>query len=155
MRNSTGLPFWKLILCGSMLLLSGVLSAKTLHVALSGAAASNCTSTQPCRQIRRALQLVNAGDTVEIADGHYLGFTMDQISGTASQPITIRATGSNAIILPTTDRSIFENRDTIFLTFSHYIVIDGLKTFNAPRSGMRVNTSHNIFAGNLAVAFND
>ena len=124
------------------------LYAKNLYVSPSGTQNSSCSSAQPCRQIRSALALVNPGDTVLVANGNYLGFTMRSTSGTASQPITIQAAGNNAVILPTTDRPNFENRDNIFITFSNYVVIDGLNTFNAPRSGMRVDTSHNVTVRN-------
>ena len=40
---------------------------------------------------------------------------MEEISGTASQPITIRATGENVVVNKTTDRS--DNRDTIKIYF--------------------------------------
>ena len=83
----------------------------------------------PFREIRRALVGINAGDTVLVADGQYKGFDVSSLTGSAANPITIKAQGSNAIINVTNDRP--DNRDTIFVTFSTYIVIDGLHSSNA------------------------
>ncbi len=117
-------------------------TAAELYVSSSGSDATSCTQAQPCREIRRALTLVHAGDYINVADGSYKGFTVSNLNGTAQARITIRAQGSDARILPTTDRSSAENRDNIYLTFSNFIVIDGFRTSNAPRAGMRIDASH-------------
>ena len=44
--------------------------------------------------------------------------------------------------MPTTDRS--DNRDTIFVTYSSYIVIDGLRSFSATRASVRVDESPSV-----------
>src|SRR5262245_38132483 len=96
--------------------------AATYYVSPSGSSSNNGSQASPWRQIRDALSHVVAGDTVLVADGSYLGFTMSGINGTLAAPITIKATGLNAVVTVTTDRS--DNRDTIFITFSSNIVID-------------------------------
>jgi hypothetical protein len=67
---------------------------------------------------------------------------MSSVNGTSAKPITIKATGSNANFTVTTDRS--DNRDTIFVTFCSYIVLDGLNAASANRSGVRIDSSPNI-----------
>ncbi|MGC4043208.1 MAG: right-handed parallel beta-helix repeat-containing protein [Armatimonas sp.] len=117
-------------------------AGRTFYVAANGNDASSGTQTSPFRQIRKAVSVAIAGDTVLVADGSYLGFDVRNLSGTAAAPITIRATGSNAVVVPTTDRR--DNRDTIFITYSSYIVIDGLRSFNANRAAVRVDNSPRI-----------
>src|SRR5262245_60907727 len=93
-----------------------------LYVSPSGSDANTCLQTLPCREIRRALELVDHGDTILVADGTYKGFTISNLHGNNGNPITIKAQGSNAVVVKTTDRP--DNRDTIFITFSSYIVVD-------------------------------
>jgi parallel beta-helix repeat protein len=107
---------------------------------------SACTQASPCREIRDGLALygttLGPGDTIFVADGSYLGFDVDSIDGASGAPITIQAQGSNAVVTVTNDRP--DNRDTIFITFSSFIVVDGLQAFQAIRSGVRVDESPNV-----------
>jgi hypothetical protein len=114
-------------------------SAANLYVTPTGSDGTTCTLAAPCRQIRRALQLVNPGDVVNVADGSYLGFDVEDIHGTPTLPITVKAQGTGAVVTVTTDRP--DNRDTIFVTFSSYVVIDGLRSFGANRAAVRVDQS--------------
>src|SRR5262249_36595181 len=50
---------------------AGTASAATFFVSPSGNDANGCSQSLPCREIRRALQLVAAGDTIQVADGSY------------------------------------------------------------------------------------
>ncbi|TSC71929.1 MAG: fibronectin, type III domain-containing protein, partial [Parcubacteria group bacterium Gr01-1014_38] len=120
--------------------------ATTLHVSPTGSDANACTAAAPCRQIRRALALAQPGTTISVADGSYLGFDVSNQNGTPTAPIVIRAAGQNAVVTPTTDRA--DNRDTISITSSSYLVIDGLRSSNANRAGIRVSLSSNITVRN-------
>ncbi|HUL51260.1 MAG TPA: right-handed parallel beta-helix repeat-containing protein, partial [Candidatus Nitrosotalea sp.] len=111
------------------------------------------TQSQPFRQIRKALTRVAPGDRVLVADGNYLGFDIDTISGTANAPILIQATGTNAVVQPTTDRS--DNRDTILIVDSVHVIVDGFRSFNANRAALRIEggdyiTVRNCVFGNNA-----
>ncbi|MFN3649694.1 MAG: carboxypeptidase regulatory-like domain-containing protein [Armatimonadota bacterium] len=123
----------------------GDAAGNTYYVAPGGNDGWNGSQSAPFRQIRRALQVVRAGDTVLVADGSYLGFDAS-LTGTASAPITIRAVGSNAVVTPTTDRG--DDRDNIHVMSSAYVVLDGLRSFNGPRSAVRINTSHHVTVRN-------
>jgi parallel beta-helix repeat protein len=107
---------------------------------------SACTQASPCREIRDGLLLygttLGPGDTIFVADGSYLGFDVEGIDGASGAPITIQAQGSNAVVTVTVDRP--DNRDTIFITFSSFIVVDGLQAFGANRAGVRVDESPNV-----------
>lgn len=132
----------------SMSLLPLPCMATDYFVSPGGNDSNGCTASDRCREIRRALTLVQPGDRILVADGKYLGFTADQIYGTQQSPITIQALGTGAEILPTTDRGTFEDRDNIYITFCEHLIIDGLRTFNAPRAGLRLDASHNITVRN-------
>ena len=113
------------------------------YVSPSGNDSSPCAQTSPCRQISHALTIVQPGDTIFVADGTYNAFTVDSLNGTAANPITIQALAQNAQVLP-----VSGVRDTIFVTFSSYIVIDGLRSFNANRAAVRIDNSPNVTVQN-------
>ncbi|GMV80758.1 MAG: hypothetical protein AMXMBFR7_19420 [Planctomycetota bacterium] len=143
--------FTGLLVCVS--LAACACSATDWYVSPSGTAGGTGTSGSPFRQIRQALPVVGPGDTVHVADGSYLGFTMEDIDGGNGAPITIKATGSNAVVVKTTDRS--DNRDTIFITFCTYIVIDGLRSFDANRAAIRIDAGHHITIRNCVLGDNE
>jgi parallel beta-helix repeat protein len=124
----------------------GGIAGVNYYVSPSGSDTNPCSAASPCRQIREALTLVHPGDAVHVADGVYLGFTADSIAGTAVEPILIQAQGTNAYVQATTDRP--DNRDNILITFCQYLVIDGVNSTNAPRAGMRIDSSPNITVRN-------
>src|SRR5206468_3911432 len=99
--------------------------ANTLYVSPGGSDSNPGTSALPFRQIRAGVAVAGAGDTVLVADGTYLGFDVVSKTGTAVAPITIRAPGRAADVTVTTDRS--DNRDSIRVSFSSYVVLDGLR----------------------------
>lgn len=127
-------------------------AAATYYVAPTGKPTNNGSAGAPWRQIRNALPRLAPGDTVLVADGSYKGFTMDDIHGTPSLPITIKASGPNVVVTKTTDRS--DNRDTIKISFCSYIVIDGLTAFKATRAALRADASHFITVRNCAFGNN-
>jgi parallel beta-helix repeat protein len=120
---------------------AGSASAATFYVGPTGSG-STCSQAAPCRQIRTALTLVGPNDTILVDYGSYLGFDVDDIDGLPGQPITIRAQGAAAVVTVTNDRP--DNRDTIFITFSDWIVIDGLRSSNANRAAVRVDQSDHV-----------
>jgi parallel beta-helix repeat protein len=114
----------------------------TYYVGPAGSDTNDCSVTRRCREISRALTLVRAGDTIDVADGSYRGFDVRNLNGTIGRPITIIARGRNAVITATTDRP--DNRDNVFITMSAYIIVDGIRTFSAPRAGLRVDQSPSV-----------
>jgi Right handed beta helix region/Abnormal spindle-like microcephaly-assoc'd, ASPM-SPD-2-Hydin/HYDIN/CFA65/VesB-like, Ig-like domain len=124
----------------------------TLYVSPSGSDSNTCLPSLPCREIRRAVELVGPGDTILVANGTYKGFTISNVHGSNGNPITIKAQGSNAVVVKTVDRS--DNRDTIFITFSSYITVDGLRSFNANRAAIRVDESPRVTIRNCVFGNN-
>ena len=135
-------------LSGTVVLGAGL----TFYVSPNGNDANSCSQTLPCREIRRALALVGPGDTILVADGTYKGFNVANRHGLAGSPITIKAQGTSAVVVKTTDRS--DNRDTIFITFSSYIVVDGLRSFSANRAAIRVDESPHVTVRNCVFGNN-
>lgn len=124
----------------------GPVVGNTYYVSPSGNDANACTAAAPCRQIRKPLTLVQPGDVIQVADGVYLGFTIDSLNGTPTNRIIIKATGSNAYVQASTDRS--DNRDNIKLSFCSYLVFDGINSTNAPRSGLRIDECSHVTVRN-------
>jgi parallel beta-helix repeat protein len=127
-------------------------SGRTFYVAATGNDANSGSSSVPFRQIRKAVSVAIAGDTILVGDGNYLGFDVRNKNGIATAPITIKATGTGAVVTVTTDRS--DNRDTIFITSSSYIVVDGLRSGNANRAAMRIDVSPHITVRNCVFGNN-
>jgi parallel beta-helix repeat protein len=127
-------------------------AAQSWYVSPTGNDTNSGSPAQPFRQIRKALTKVHPGDRVLVADGNYLGFDLDSISGSNGAPITIQATGTNAVVLKTTDRS--DNRDTIFINDSSYIVVDGLRSFGANRAALRIQSGDHVTVRNCVFGDN-
>jgi hypothetical protein len=147
-RYFLALIFLAVNLSGTVVLGAG----QTFYVTPTGNDANSCSQTLPCREIRRAIDLVGPGDTVLVANGTYKGFDVDNHHGAAGSPITIKAQGTNAVVVKTTDRS--DNRDTIFITNSSYIVVDGLRSSGANRAAMRIDWSPHVTVRNCVFANN-
>lgn len=153
-RNSR---FWRWLTCVAavpVLALSPVLghAAQTYYVGPGGSDSNPGTAAQPFRQVRKAVSLLQAGDTVLVADGSYLGFDVFNKLGTAGAPITIRATGPNSVVTKTTDRG--DNRDTIHISDCAHLVVDGFRSFNANRAGLRVQGGHHVTVRNCVFGDN-
>jgi len=131
---------------GFALTMPALCKATVLYVSPAGSDFNTGLQTQPFRQIRAALAAVHPGDTVLVSDGTYLGFDVDNVQGLPGQPIIIQATGANVNVVPTTDRT--DNRDTIFVTYSSFVVLDGLNSFNANRAAIRIDHSTSVTVRN-------
>jgi len=127
-------------------------AGQTFYVAPSGNDTNSGTQVKPFREIRKALTVVLPGDTILVADGGYLGFDWDTISGSNGAPIAIRATGSNAVVNPTTDRS--DNRDTIFINDSSYVIVDNFRSFHANRAALRIEGGDHVTIRNCVFGDN-
>jgi len=110
------------------------------------------TAARPFRQIRRAIGLVQRGDTVLVADGRYLGFDVLDKLATPAAPITLRAAGPNVVVTRTTDRG--DNRDTIRIEDCAYLVVDGFRSFGANRAALRVQGGHHVTIRNCVFGNN-
>jgi hypothetical protein len=116
--------------------------AATKYVSTSGNNSNSGNSwALAWRTLQYAADEINAGDTVWIADGNYIGFD-HRTTGTAANPIVFIAFGSSVVVNApnpvTTDGINVENAD--------YIEINGIRVINQPRNGIRL-----VFADNCIV----
>jgi polygalacturonase len=109
---------------------------------------------QPFRTIQRAASLVGPGDTVVVGAGTYAGFQLGwdfPQSGTAAQPITIKADPGATIQSRNNKTS-----DGINLEGSSYVVIDGFAVDNASgdidRACIRTVSGRNVTIRNTDVS---
>ncbi len=122
------------------------ISARTLHVSPQGLDSNSGSESSPFREIRKAIAVIIPGDTVLVADGTYKGFDVGNV-GSVSAVTTIRAIGTAAVVTPTTDRGV-NNPHNIMIWQSTQVVVEGLRTFQAPTAGMRIVQSNNITVRN-------
>jgi hypothetical protein len=81
---------------------------------------------------------------VEIADGAYQGpVLICNISGTSSQPLVLRTSGTNAVITGSGNTNN-DDRNGIFIGNSNHVVIHGLRVFSSLRAGVRVSLSNHV-----------
>ena len=111
--------------------------------------ASGLSAAAAWATLNHAAGLVNPGDTVHVLDGSYQGFDLRR-SGTAANPITFQAEGSNAQI--TADNGT--TPDGINVENAAYIVIDGFVVNNRSRAGIRVAVSQFVTVKNCHTGFN-
>ena len=114
----------------------------TYYVGPGGGGSPDGSQAHPFAEIRDGLAVAVPGDLILVADGPYKGFTLDGFHGTPAARLTIKAQGTGAQVVVTTDRS--DNRDTIFLNDCSYVTIDGLRSFNANRAAVRIAGSQFI-----------
>jgi parallel beta-helix repeat protein len=126
-------------------------SGASYYLSSTGVDTNSCSQEQPCRQLTRVIPLVQAGDTIYLADGTYNGITIDgatntNFKGTAVAPITIKAQGSNCFIAARTN-----TRGNFYLNNTSYITVDGIKTSGGRGSlsaGIAVRYSDHITVRN-------
>jgi hypothetical protein len=143
----------------SLLVLGYVLAACVVHAAdihvlpTGSGTEGNGSAAQPYREIRKALERMKPGDTVLVPDGQYLGFTLSNFRATKEKPVTLKARGQKAEVLPTADRR--DNRDTIYIDGCSYVVVDGFRSFRANRAAVRIEASAHITVRNCVLGDNE
>jgi Right handed beta helix region len=120
-------------------------AGRKLYVAPDGADAGACDEAAPCRQIAQAVAHLQPGDSVLVADGLYKRFTIKGMKATQDRPITIFATGMNAVVNgeDKCGHNDLACCDSILIDGSSYITIDGLRSRGAARAGLAdLNSTH-------------
>ncbi len=112
---------------------------RRFFVSPTGRDFNDCSSAAPCREIQRAAALATApGDMILVADGEYAGFKLNGLRGEMSKPITIFATGRQAVVRPVPNCEKKNCRDTIVIQKSRHVVIDGLSSHGAHRAALAI-----------------
>jgi hypothetical protein len=123
--------------------------AHVLYVSADGSDTAACGRSAPCRQLKRALSLVAPGDGIVVTDGQYVGFDVASVPGTPSSPVRIQAAGDGAEIIPSTNRP--DNQDSIAVSASSYVTIEGFRIKPGNRDGMKAVTSPHLTIRRLIV----
>jgi hypothetical protein len=120
-----------LLMCaGASILVGNVALADTFHVAVTGNDGAAGTSAAPWRTIQRAADAVQAGDSVIIHAGSYLGFRVDA-RGTEAAPIAFVGDGEVEI-----QGSATANRDAVLFEGAAWVSVEGLSVSGATRAGI-------------------
>src|SRR5262245_34202497 len=124
------------------------LALATLHVATTGNDANDGSGASPWKTLQHAADVVNPGDTVNVAAGNYVGFYMDR-DGTAANRITFHADPGVAI----TQRNAV-TADGINLEGADYVTVEGFTVNNMPRTGIRSVTNSGVILRNNSLDSN-
>jgi len=124
--------------------LFGAASATNYYVSNSGSNSNTgLTLALAWNTLQNAANNVAAGDCVLVANGTYVGCYIST-SGTSVNPIVFKATGNSATInLPNGTTN-----DGINVEGCDWIVIDGFRVINQPRTGIRVVLADNCVIKN-------
>jgi parallel beta-helix repeat protein len=114
------------------------LALATLFVSTGGDDANDGSEASPWRTLQHAADQVQAGDTVVVRAGNYVGFYLDA-DGTAANPIVFRGEPGAAI----TQRNAV-TPDGINLEGADYVTIEGFTVNGMPRTGIRSVSNHHV-----------
>jgi parallel beta-helix repeat protein len=118
------------------------LALASLYVATTGNDANDGSAAAPWQTLQHAADVVNAGDTVNVAAGNYVGFYLDR-DGTAASRIVFHAESGVAI----TQRNA-TTPDGINLEGADYVTVEGFTVNNMPRTGIRSVTNEGAIIRN-------
>ncbi|MFI1565407.1 right-handed parallel beta-helix repeat-containing protein [Streptomyces sp. NPDC020490] len=131
-------------------------AASDLYVAGNGSDSNPGTLAAPLKTIQRAVDLAQAGTTIQIRGGTYAPATNIRLlnSGTASQPITMRGYhGEHVVIdgenMPYTPGAVGSTipraeRGAVHIE-GEYWRLSGLEIIHGPYGVFGADTSHNVF----------
>jgi uncharacterized protein (TIGR03382 family) len=119
--------------------LAATARASTYHVAVTGNDTAAGSDAAPWRTIQHAAGVVQAGDTVMIHAGTYVGFQVGA-RGTPAAPITFAGDG-----VVTIDGTMTSDQDAVHVENASWIEIRGLTVVGATRAGISAITSDHIF----------
>lgn len=114
----------------------------TYYVSPAGTDAGPGSPAVPWATLQKAASVARAGDTVNIGDGTYTGVLTPVNSGTAVAPIVFRAEHAGLAVLD--GGTSAANRDAVFITYTDWIVVDGLSIRHAYRAGVRIDNSNHV-----------
>lgn len=128
-----------LTFCGTLVLLALVsvsADAATYYVAPppTGNDMNAGTQAAPFATIQKAATVANAGDTVIVAPGVYVGAKLTK-SGTAELPIVFTGMAGAIIGTPNAQNA---NGDNLWLQNVSYVTVEGFEVRDAPRGGIAV-----------------
>lgn len=139
-RSHARAVMWAVLYLGASLFAAGRAAGTEWYVdGLGDDDANSGLSGSPFREIRKALTVAAAGDTIHAGDGQYKGFDLFDFTATEANPLIIIADTDNAELMPTplADRG---HNDTVYLDNCTYVTLDGFKSFDARRAAVRLQS---------------
>ncbi|MFF4031531.1 right-handed parallel beta-helix repeat-containing protein [Streptomyces sviceus] len=131
-------------------------AATDLYVATNGSDSNAGTLTAPLKTVQRAVDLAQAGTTIQIRGGTYAPSTNIQLlkSGAASQPITLRSYNGERVVIdgenmPYTPGAVGSTiprpeRGALHIE-GEYWRLTGLEIIHGPYGVFGLDTSNNVF----------
>ncbi|WP_405609511.1 right-handed parallel beta-helix repeat-containing protein [Streptomyces sp. NBC_00076] len=146
------------LLAGLLTLASagGAHAATDLYVASNGSDSNPGTLAAPLKTIQRAVDLAQAGTTIQIRDGTYAPSTNIQLlkSGTSSQPLTLRGYNGERVVIdgenmPYTPGAVDSSiprpqRGAVHIEGEYWRLV-GLEIVHGPYGVFGLDTSNNTF----------
>ena len=121
-----------------------IYSQSNYYVSNTGSNGNNgLTINAAFETLQHAADIVNAGDSVFVVSGNYVGFDI-RTSGNSFQPIVFKALSNDVTI----DIHNPVTNDGINIENANYVEIHGFNIINQPRAGIRIVVSDFIKAIN-------
>jgi hypothetical protein len=118
------------------------LALASLFVSTTGNDANDGSAAAPWRTLQHAADVVQAGDTVNVAAGNYVGFYLDADGTSANRIVFSAQPGVNI-----TQRNAV-TPDGINLEGADYVTIEGFTVNGMPRTGIRSVLNHHVIIRN-------
>ncbi len=115
-------------------------SAATYYVATNGSDSSAGTASFPFRTIQKAINVVTAGDVIQVRGGVYSPVIISK-SGAQNQPIVLQAYPGER---PVIDAASGGTRAIEISSGSTWITIEGFELKNAPQEGIKYYDANNL-----------
>lgn len=129
-------------------------SARELHVAVTGSDDATGTSDAPLASIEKAIELINPGETIYIHAGTYYPeshITIPEKDTSPDSRISLMAYGTDEVIIdgsrsnPKSNMEFKMSRCMYFPYWANYWYVKGIIFQNAKDNGVKVEGSYNIF----------
>lgn len=133
-------------------------TAATYHVASNGSDGQDGSAEHPWLTIQHAVDAIQPGDVILVHAGTYAGARIEQ-SGTAVAPMTLRANGSDVVLINQPGPNNKHDSNLELETWEGdgivaYWVIEGLEVANAPNWGIDVRGSDGAHSHHITIRGN-
>jgi MYXO-CTERM domain-containing protein len=114
--------------------------ATDYSVATTGSDSATGSASDPWATIQHAVDTMQPGDSVTVANGSYIGFWMKNRQGDAQHRFTIRAQNPLGVTITAPSPTGNDPNDNVQLVSVSYATIDGFEVTGAPRAGISIRT---------------
>lgn len=119
-------------------LISRALSSDTnYYVSPTGSDSADGSTSNPVKSVNKAFSLASPGDTIILRQGEYTEKVVIQKSGTANNPITLKAAQGERVVL-----NLSNTTSPVIKVTGSYITLDGLEVKNSKSACVELNGTH-------------